>query len=103
MRAGIAESDGRAESRTKLSATVADYIPDEDERRWIEPRLAHLLGLEDASAGEREELFAVWRTFFERIADRGPTVMVFEDLQWADPGLLDFIESMLEWSRTCRS
>ncbi len=99
MRAGIAESDDRAESRTKLSATVADFIPDDDERRWIEPRLAHLLGLEDASAGERDELFAVWRTFFERIADRGPTVMVFEDLQWADPGLLDFIESMLEWSK----
>ena len=99
MRAGIAESDGRAESRTKLSATVADYIPDEDERRWIEPRLAHLLGLEDASVGERDELFSVWRAFFERIADRGPTVMVFEDLQWADPGLLDFIESILEWSK----
>jgi tetratricopeptide (TPR) repeat protein len=26
--------------------------------------------------------------------------MVFEDLQWADPGLLDFIESMLEWSKS---
>jgi class 3 adenylate cyclase/tetratricopeptide (TPR) repeat protein len=98
MRAGIAESDDRAESKAKLSATVADFIPD-DERRWVEPRLAHLLGLEEASPGERDELFSVWRTFFERIADRGPTVMVFEDLQWADPGLLDFIESMLEWSK----
>ena len=25
--------------------------------------------------------------------------MVFEDLQWADPGLVDFVESILEWSR----
>ncbi|HEY7667759.1 MAG TPA: adenylate/guanylate cyclase domain-containing protein, partial [Actinomycetota bacterium] len=99
MRARIAESDERAESRTKLSATVAEYVADEDERRWIEPRLAHLLGLEEATASERDELFSAWRTFFERIADRGPTVMVFEDLQWADPGLLDFIESMLEWSK----
>jgi class 3 adenylate cyclase/tetratricopeptide (TPR) repeat protein len=99
MRARIAESDDRAESRTKLSTTVAQYVPDGDERRWIEPRLAHLLGLEDATMGERDELFSAWRTFFERIADRGPTVMVFEDLQWADPGLLDFIESMLEWSK----
>src|SRR6185295_2899608 len=99
MRSGIAESDGRAESKAKLSSTVADYVPDEDERRWIEPRLAHLLGLEDASVGERDELFSVWRAFFERIADRGPTVMVFEYLQWADPGLLDFIESILEWSK----
>ena len=99
MRAGIAESDDRAESRRKLSATVAGYIPDEDERRWVEPRLGHLLGLEDATTSERDELYSAWRTFFERIADHGPTVMVFEDLQWADPGLLDFIESILEWSK----
>ncbi|MGZ5213769.1 MAG: adenylate/guanylate cyclase domain-containing protein [Actinomycetota bacterium] len=100
MRAGIAENDDRAGSRAKLSATVGGYVGDEEERRWIEPRLAHLLGLEEGSPGERDELFSAWRTFFERIAERGPTVMVFEDLQWADPGLLDFIESMLGWSRS---
>ena len=48
--------------------------------------------------GGREELFSAWRTFFERIADRATTVLVFEDLQWADPGLLDFIDHLLEWS-----
>ena len=58
-----------------------------------------LLGVEEAPAGEREELFAAWRTFFERVADTGPTVLVFEDLQWADAGLLDFIDHLLEWSR----
>jgi len=99
MRAGIAEADDRTGSRSKLSTTVGEYVGDEDERRWIEPRLAHLLGLEEGSPGERDELFSAWRTFFERIAERGPTVMVFEDLQWADPGLLDFIESMLGWSK----
>ena len=31
---------------------------------------------------------------------RGPVVMVFEDLHYADPGLLDFIDHLLEWSRT---
>ncbi len=98
MRA-LAETDDPASSRRKLSATVAEFVPDPDERRWIEPRLAHLLGLEAAPSGDREELFAAWRTFFERIAERGTTLMVFEDLQWADPGLLDFIESMLEWSK----
>ena len=40
-----------------------------------------------------------WRTFFERMAATGPVVMVFEDLQWADPGLLDFVDHLLEWSR----
>lgn len=99
MRAGIAETDDPAESRRKLSAAVEEYLPDEEERRWVEPRLAHLLGLEERPPGEREELFSAWRSLFERIAERGTAVLVFEDLQWADPGLLDFIESMLEWSR----
>ena len=35
----------------------------------------------------------------DRGGGRARSAMVFEDLQWADPGLLDFIESMLEWSR----
>ena len=99
MRAGIAETNDPAESRGKLAAAAERYVSDPEERRWIEPRLSHLLGLEERPAGERDELFSAWRTFFERIAERGPTVMVFEDLQWADPGLLDFVESTLEWSR----
>ncbi len=99
MRALINESEDAATSRTKLSATVAEFVTDPEERRWVEPRLAHLLGLTDIPPGDREELFSAWRTFFERIAAVAPTVMVFEDLQWADPGLIDFIESILEWSR----
>ena len=46
-----------------------------------------------------DELFAAWRTFFERLADTAPVVLVFEDLQHADPGLLDFIDHVMEWSR----
>ena len=99
MRARIAETDPPGVSRSKLTAAIAEYVPDEDERKWLEPRLAFLLGLEERPAGGREELFAAWRTFFERITDAGTVAMVFEDLQWADAGLLDFIESMLEWSR----
>jgi class 3 adenylate cyclase len=100
MRAGISDGDDPAKSRTKLQASLADFIPDPEERRWVEQGLAHLLGLAEAPGGDREELFSAWRTFFERIADRGPTVLVFEDLQWADSGLIDFIESIVEWSRT---
>ena len=99
MRAGIAETDSPAASRTKLTEAVGTYVTDEDERRWLQPRLAFLLGLDERPAGGREELFSAWRTFFERISERGTVAMVFEDLQWADPGLLDFIEALLEWSR----
>ena len=47
---------------------------------------------------DRPELFAGWRLFFERLAGHEPVILVFEDLQWADQGLLDFIEQLLEWS-----
>ena len=98
-RAGIAERDDEATTRAKLDATLAEWVADEEERRWITPRLRALLGLEEPPAGSREELFAAWRTVFERISDRGTAVLVFEDLHWADDGLIDFIESILEWSR----
>ena len=48
---------------------------------------------------DRQDLFAAWRLFFERLADVYPTVLAFEDMQWADERLLDFVEYLLEWSR----
>ena len=46
-----------------------------------------------------DQLFAAWRTFFERMAATGTVMMVFEDLHWADSGTLDFIDHLLEWAR----
>ncbi|HEX7474054.1 MAG TPA: adenylate/guanylate cyclase domain-containing protein, partial [Candidatus Limnocylindrales bacterium] len=98
-RAGLAETDDEVITRERIRATVAEYVPTDDDRRWVEPALLTLLGLEPAPAGGRDVLFAAWRIFFERIAERSTTVMLFEDLQWADSGLLDFIEMLLEWSK----
>ncbi|MBV8444763.1 MAG: AAA family ATPase, partial [Candidatus Dormibacteraeota bacterium] len=100
MRAGIVENQRPDEARQKLRATVDEYLKEEEERRWVEPRLAQLLGLEDRSTSDPRDLFAAWRFFFERLATRNLTVLVFEDMQWADAGLFDFIEYLLEWSRT---
>ncbi len=97
-RAGILEEEDAASARQKLRATVEEHVPDERERRLVEPRLAHLLGLEQRTAPDRADLFSGWRLFFERIAAHEPVVLVFEDLQWADSGLLDFIDYLLEWS-----
>ena len=52
---------------------------------------------------ERQDLFSAWRLFFERLSDIAPVALVFEDLQWADASLLDFIEHLLDWSRAIRS
>src|SRR5439155_17569807 len=83
----------------KLRACLARHFPDEEERRWLEPRLAVLLGVGDAPGSERQDLFAAWRRFFERLAEEAPTMLVFEDMQWADPSLLEFIDYLLDWSR----
>jgi class 3 adenylate cyclase/tetratricopeptide (TPR) repeat protein len=99
MRCRIAEDEGPASARQKLTATLSEHVLDSEERAFVEPRLAHLLGLEDAASGDRQDLFAAWRLFFERLADTYPTVLAFEDMQWADAGLLDFVEYLLEWSR----
>jgi class 3 adenylate cyclase/tetratricopeptide (TPR) repeat protein len=98
-RAGLVESDDEATTRARIADTVAEWVPDEADRAWIEPALLTLLGLESPPTGGREVLFSAWRTFFERIAAQGTTVLLFEDLQWADSGQLDFIEHVLEWSK----
>jgi predicted ATPase len=99
MRCRIGEDEQPASALEKLQATLAEHVVDAEERAFVEPRLAHLLGLEAAGTGDRQDLFAAWRLFFERLADTSPVVLAFEDLQWADTSLLDFIEYLLEWSR----
>ena len=85
--------DARADRRDPRG-----HVPDEDERRWIEPALLALLGIEPAPAGP-EQLFGAWRTFFERIAADGPGGHGLRGPP-AGPtaGLLDFIDHLLEWS-----
>src|ERR671912_552071 len=56
-------------------------------------------GAGEPPPGGAAELFSAWRTFFERLAGTGVVALLFEDLHWADPGTLDFIEHVLEWSR----
>ncbi len=101
MRARISEDDDDTTARSKLDATLSEHLLDSDERRFVEPLLASLLGIaEEQTSHERHDLFAGWRLFFERLANTYPTVLVFEDMQWADASLLDFVEYLLEWSRS---
>jgi class 3 adenylate cyclase/tetratricopeptide (TPR) repeat protein len=100
MRCGITEDEEVGSARAKLRATLAQHLPDADERAWVEPRLAHLLGLEEGVSGDQENLFSAWRVLFERLAEVDTVVLVFEDMQWADAGLIDFIDYLLDWSRS---
>jgi predicted ATPase len=99
MRCRITEDEEAEKAVAKLRTTLEEHILDAEERRFVEPRLAQLLGLGSNEARDRQELFAAWRLFFERLAETHPTVLAFEDMQWADASLLDLVEYLLEWSR----
>jgi class 3 adenylate cyclase/tetratricopeptide (TPR) repeat protein len=99
MRARIAEAEEPDSARAKLAALLAEHFPDGSDRDFVEPRLAHLLALEDAPPSGNEDLFGAWRLLFERLAEQGPVAMLFEDLQWADAALVEFVDHLLEWSR----
>ena len=96
-RCGLLEGDDEGTTRAKIGQAVAEWVPDEAERGWIEAALLTLLGIE--SGASPDDLFSAWRTFFERIASRGTVALVFEDFHLADGGLLDFVDHLLEWSR----
>src|SRR5437763_3736664 len=83
-RAGIVEEEAPARALTKLRQAVDEHVTDPAERAWLTPRLAHLLGVGDHEPSDRADLFSAWRIFFERLAEQNPTVLLFEDLQWAD-------------------
>jgi class 3 adenylate cyclase/predicted ATPase len=99
MRCDIAEDEDPETAREKLRATIEQHLRDDEQRQWVEPRLAHLLGLDEGVPGDEENLFSAWRILFERLAEEWPTVLVFEDMQWAGAGLLDFLEYLLDWAR----
>jgi class 3 adenylate cyclase/tetratricopeptide (TPR) repeat protein len=96
-RAGLLETDDETTTRAKVGAVVETHVPDEAEGRWIEGALLSLLGYGTGQGSE--QLFAAWRTFFERLAASAPVALVFEDFHFADAGLLDFVDHLMDWSR----
>ncbi len=99
-RLDIAEEDPLDQVGAKLDAGLTRWVGADTDREFLRPRLAALLGAPggaDASLS-REELFAGWRLWFEQLAEHNPVVLIVEDLQWADAGMLDFLEHLLDWS-----
>ena len=94
---GVLESDTRDETSAKLAASLEELVDDEIERAWLERHLAPLVGL-PAEQHDRTERFGAWRRWIELLADRRPLVLVFEDIQWADDELLDFVDELADWA-----
>ena len=102
--AGILETDTASVASDKLHRTVRDLVPSATDAARIEGRLQPLVGVGAAAktGDQRQAAFAAWRHFLEAVAERYPLVLVFEDIHWADKGLLDFIEDLLDWARDVR-
>jgi len=103
QRLGIAEEDAAGVAAAKLTGGVDEFVPDPGERAYVGVRLGRLLGVPfPGDAGTplaREELFAGWRLFFERLSAQLPVVLLVEDAQHADHGLLDFLDHLTDWAR----
>jgi class 3 adenylate cyclase/tetratricopeptide (TPR) repeat protein len=56
------------------------------------------LDTEDAQ-GMRDRLFSAVRSVAEAVSRRSPLVLAFEDIHWADEGMLDLIEYLARWIR----
>ena len=89
----IAETDSEDQARARLAAAVEGM----QDAPWLRARLAPLVGLA-GEAGQREEVFTAWQRFFDEVAARTPLVLVIEDLHWADPAMLAFVQHLVEWS-----
>ena len=103
QRLGIAEGESPEAAAGKLADGLERLTSDPAEREYVGVRLGRLLGVPAAgdpgSPLRREELFAGWRVFFERLAADAPVVLVVEDAQYADAGLLDFLDYLADWVR----
>jgi class 3 adenylate cyclase/tetratricopeptide (TPR) repeat protein len=79
----------------KAEAAARELFGDDS----IAPQLRALVGAGESRDMSREELFEAWRRFLERLAARYPLVLVLEDIQWADDGLLDFVDHVSDWAQ----
>ena len=95
--AGILETDSPDEVERKLAEAVAALGLEDAE--LLLGSLRPLVGLAaEGEGGDRSERFAAWRRFLEALAEQRPTVLVFEDLHWADDDLLDFLDHLVDWA-----
>jgi class 3 adenylate cyclase/tetratricopeptide (TPR) repeat protein len=92
--AGLSDGD----SVDKARRGVRKLLAQEDDADVITDRIVQVLGLGEQEVRAEETFWAV-RKLFESLARRQPLVVVFDDIHWAEPTLLDLIEHVADLSR----
>jgi class 3 adenylate cyclase/tetratricopeptide (TPR) repeat protein len=88
--AGVSADDAPEHIR----ARIAELAGGDD---LVVDRIAGVLGI--GGEARADESFWALRRLFEAVARERPLVLVLEDLHWAEPTLLDFVEYVYGWSR----
>jgi predicted ATPase len=92
----VFESDSAEVVAGKLRARTAELLAHDDaDPDLIAGHLGVIVGIDAGNeASDRDALFASARQFLEGAAREQPTILVFEDIHWADSNMLDLIEAL---------
>ncbi len=98
LHSGVLDDDTAAVAIAKLDAAISALIGDRDEADWVVRALRPLLGLGDAGDAPLDgaEMAAAWRAFAHALARSRPTVLLLEDLHWADDATLDLVRGLAD-------
>lgn len=91
--AAITDRDSQEDALGKILDLLGDY----EDAKAITNLVGEVLGLGQRTAGQ-EEIFWALRLFFETIASRGPLVVVFDDIHWAEETFLDLLDHLVDWT-----
>jgi tetratricopeptide (TPR) repeat protein len=86
-----AAGTGDAEDRTAARDRLEQLVAGEPEAAALVDRLASAMGLGGAPAAAEEINWAIRRAF-EHLGRERPAIIVFEDINWGEPALLDLID-----------
>jgi class 3 adenylate cyclase len=92
--AHVFDSDELPDAQDKLRSALVELLGSTEAHEHA-AHLAILIGLggqEDVA--DRETLFFSARVLVETLASERPTLLVFEDIHWADASLLDLLETL---------
>jgi len=92
--AHVFDSDELPDAQDKLRSALVELLGPSDAEEHA-AHLAILIGLEgEGDVADRETLFFAARVLVESLASEGPTLLLFEDIHWADASLLDLLETL---------
>jgi class 3 adenylate cyclase/tetratricopeptide (TPR) repeat protein len=94
--ADLRNESGSEEATAEIASLFDEH--GEQEGRVLAQLLAQACGIREVTTSWEESAWAV-RRLFEMLAREGPQIVVIDDLQWAEPALLDLIEYVADWTQ----